>query len=183
MLGLDIGQGQAHRAGDQYWAPEAGMEHVASSREKGLLQDEGPQHGQKRGNEAAQMPQNSAPNPPESSPASHDPLTTFPRPTPQSPSSLYHLDPEQEMLTHTCRNLHAHTHLAEPLHHLTPASLSSTPPADHWALATGLPTYVAESGFVSPHSPALYPLHWPFPPACALPHFAHLEAHRVGQSC
>lgn len=29
----------------------------------------------------------------------------------------------------------------------------SSPPADHWALASGLPTYVAESGFVSP--PAL----------------------------
>lgn len=28
--------------------------------------------------------------------------------------------------------------------------LGRGPPADHWALVSGLPTYVAENGFVSP---------------------------------
>jgi len=27
---------------------------------------------------------------------------------------------------------------------------SRGPPVDHWALVSGLPTYVAENGFVSP---------------------------------
>lgn len=43
-----------------------------------------------------------------------------------------------------------------PLRELLPHSnshillfLFSGPPADHWALVSGLPTYVAENGFVS----------------------------------
>ncbi|ELK06620.1 Rod cGMP-specific 3',5'-cyclic phosphodiesterase subunit beta [Pteropus alecto] len=45
-----------------------------------------------------------------------------------------------------------------------------TPPADHWALASGLPTYVAESGFRCP--PA-----WRLRGSQLLPSVAHPEAH------
>ncbi|KAL4822094.1 hypothetical protein H8958_009882 [Nasalis larvatus] len=39
-------------------------------------------------------------------------------------------------------------HIQSDLAHLTLLSARSTPPADHWALASGLPSYVAESGFI-----------------------------------
>jgi len=87
----------------------------------------GPLHGQRRRHDTAQV----SPDPALACPPL---LCQLPTPT-QSPG----------------KGISAHT--PERLPTALCFSPYSSPPADHWALASGLPTYVAESGFVSP--PAL----------------------------
>lgn len=114
------------------WDPGLGlgMEHMASSR-KGVLGDKGPQQGQGR-NKAAQAPPKLTPT----SPHPLQVLDSFPQPTWSSGKGTGPCITQHLVCLTLCFSRH------------------SSPPADHWALASGLPTYVAESGFVS--SPRAY---------------------------
>lgn len=74
-----------------------------------------------------------------------------PRPSPGLPSPSSSLCQLPTPTQSPGKGISAHT--PERLPTALCFSPHSSPPADHWALASGLPTYVAESGFVSP--PAL----------------------------
>lgn len=107
-------------------------------------QEEGALHGQRRRHDAAQV--------------SPEPALACPPFFKSLPAS-----------SHAPRKESAHT--PERLPTALCFSPHSSPPADHWAFASGLPTYVAESGFVSP--PAL--------PTGPCPSFACTEACQAGR--
>lgn len=117
-------------AGSRTQSQACGGDACGSQEDGGLPAGRGPPHGQRRRHNAAQV----SPDPALACPPLLQVFACFPHPPGAQGRESAHTRPSACPST-PCFSPH------------------SSPPADHWALASGLPTYVAESGFVSPPEP------------------------------